>query len=286
MVAAWIGYMTTTYLAGNIETLTKPLGSLGSNIDQNVSNRLSGSAEHAAIGHIRIYATAAIWVLAAAGLARRRLAGRSDTAFIVMGAAPFLLVVLQPYGGEMLLRVFLFTLPSVAFFTASLVFPSPLTVTRPWSLAGVAVLGCLLIGVFQYTRYGNERLESFTKGDVAAAHALYRVAPRGATLYSGSYNLPWRYRDYADYDYRVIADGPAWRRNPYNAGGVMREIQLTSGPKGAYVIVTRSTTIGAELLSNAPGALQKLLARLRASPAARELYHAPGGDIFYLRGRA
>lgn len=285
MLAAWIGYMTIAYLAGNIESLTKPLGSLGSNIDQNVSNRLEGSAEHAAIGHIRIYATAAIWVLAIAGLARRRLAGRSDTALMVIGAAPFLLLVLQPYGGEMLLRVFLFSLPAVAFFTAGLVFPSPLTVARRWSFAGAAVVGCLLLGVFQFTRYGNERLESFTKGDVAAVHALYRLAPPGAALYAGSYNLPWRYRDYAGYDYHVIADGDAWRRDSNDSAAVIREIQQTSGPKGAYVIMTRSTKIGAELFTSRPGAVERLVSRLRSSRAARELYHAPGSEIFFVRRR-
>jgi hypothetical protein len=286
ILTAWIGYMTTAYLSGNISSLTKPLGSLGSNIDQNVSSRLSGSPAHAAIGHIRIYTTAAIWVLAAAGLARRRLAGRYDTALIVLGAAPFVLVVLQPYGGEMLLRVFLFTLPAVAFFTASLVLDTGFTRDRRWGIAGIAVLGCLLLSVFQYTRYGNERLESFSTGDVAAVHALYRLAPHGSALYSGSYNLPWRYRNYADYDYHFIADGDAWQRNPDDSKGVIREVRIASGAKGAYVIVTRSTEIGAELLSNAPGSLQRLVAGLRASPAARQLYHSADGDIFFLRGTA
>jgi hypothetical protein len=40
----------------------------------------------------------------------------------VLGVTPFLLPVLQPYGGEMLLRVFLFALPAAAFFVARLAF--------------------------------------------------------------------------------------------------------------------------------------------------------------------
>jgi hypothetical protein len=186
----------------------------------------------------------------------------------------------------MLLRVFLFTLPAVAFFTASLVLDTGFTRDRRWGIAGIAVLGCLLLSVFQYTRYGNERLESFSTGDVAAVHALYRLAPHGSALYSGSYNLPWRYRNYADYDYHFIADGDAWQRNPDDSKGVIREVRIASGAKGAYVIVTRSTEIGAELLSNAPGSLQRLVAGLRASPAARQLYHSADGDIFFLRGTA
>jgi hypothetical protein len=287
MLAAWIGYMTTGYLAGNIEALAKPIGSLGSNLDQNVSNRLSGSHEHEVIARIRLYTTAGIWLLALAGLARRRLAGHSDRALVVLAGAPFVLLVLQPYGGEMLLRVFLFALPAVAFFAASLAFPSALTSGRRWTFAAATALGCcLLLSLFQFTRYGNERLDAFTKGDVAAVKALYRLAPRGSTLFAGTYNLPWRYRDYADYHYRVIADGAAWQKNADDSSAVIRELQRDSGGKGAYIIVTRSTKITAELLANAPGALQSLVARLRTSPAARELYHAPDGDIFFLRASA
>ena len=287
MLAAWIGYMTTTYLAGNIETLTGPLGSLGRNLDQNVSNRLTGSREHEAIAHIRVYTTAGIWLLALAGFALRRVARRSDRALIVLGTAPFIMPVLQPYGGEMLLRVFLFTLPAVAFFIASLVFPSPLTGGRGRTIAGVTVLGCLLLGVFQYTRYGNERLDYFTKGDVAAVQALYRLAPRGSALFAGGDNIPWRYRDYTSYDYHVVPELEAWKRNANDSEAVVREIRRTLGRrKGAYVIVTRSTEIGAALLQQTPGALQKLVTTLRASPAARELYRAPGGTVFYVSARA
>jgi hypothetical protein len=215
------------------------------------------------------------------------VARRSDTALMVLGAAPFVLPVLQPYGGEMLLRVFLFTLPAVAFFLASLVFPSPLTGGRRRTITGVAVLGCMLLGVFQYTRYGNERLDYFTKGDVAAVQALYRLAPRGSTLYAGGDNIPWRYRDYTTYDYRVVPELDSWKRNANNSEAVVREIRQTLGRrKGAYVIVTRSTEVGAELLLQTPGALQKLVTTLRASPAARELYRAPDGYVFYVRARA
>jgi hypothetical protein len=287
MLAAWIGYMTTTYLAGNIGTLTGPLGSLGTNLDQNVSNRLTGSREHEAIAHIRVYTTAGIWLLAMAGFALRRVARRSDRALVVLGTAPFIMPVLQPYGGEMLLRVFLFTLPAVAFFTASLVIPSPPSGGRGRTIAGATVLGCLLLGVFQYTRYGNERLDYFTKGDVAAVQALYRLAPRGSALFAGGDNIPWRYRDYTSYEYHVVPELEAWKRNASDSEALVREIRRTLGRrKGAYVIVTRSTEIGAALLLRSPQALQKLVTTLRASPAARELYRARDGSVFYVTARA
>jgi hypothetical protein len=284
MLGAWIGYMTISYLQGNIGALTKPIGALGNNLDQNVSNRLSGSPEHAAIAHIRLYVTAAIWLLAVAGLARRRLAHHHDTAFAVLAGAPLALPFLQAYGGEILLRVFLFALPAVAFFTACLVFPSRQSGGRWSTIAAVTVLSCLLLAAFQFTRYGNERLDQFTTGDVAAVQALYRLARPNATLVAGSDNIPWRYRDYAAYDYRLLNELKAWRRTPNASGRVIAELRDTIGQKGAYVIVTRSTKVSDELLGGVPGALGRLVEALRRARGAQELYRRPDGDIFFVRG--
>jgi hypothetical protein len=284
MLTAWIGYMTISYLRGNIGVLTTPIGALGNNLDQNVSSRLSGSREHATIAHIRVYVTAAIWLLAVAGLARRRLARQDDTALVVLAVAPFILPFLQPYGGEILLRVFLFTLPAIAFFTASLLFPSRRSGGRLATIGGVTILSCLLLTAFQFTRYGNERLDQFTTGDVAAVRTLYRLAPQGSTLVAVTDNLPWRYRDYASYDYRVLNDLQSWRRNANATGRVFTEFRTTFGAKGAYVIVTRSTKIPGELLGGPRDALDRFVETLRASPAARELYRRPDGEIFFVRG--
>jgi hypothetical protein len=279
--------MTTTYLSGNIQTLLKPIGSLGTNLDQNLSNRLTGSHEHEMIARIRIYTTAGIWLLALAGLARRRLAGRSDMALAVIGGAPFILLVLQPYGGEMLLRVFLFSLAPVAFFAASVVFASPVTSARPWVLAGVTVLGCcLLLTVFQFTRYGNERVDSFTQGDVRAVRALYRLAPPGSVLFAGSNNLPWRYRNYADYEYRTVTKLGAWRRDPNATRAVIAAIRASARGRRAYIIVTRSTTIASELLEGTSSAtLRRFELRLsQARNAIRQVYQDRDGLIFFVRG--
>jgi hypothetical protein len=283
LLAAWIGYMTTTYLAGHIETVAGPFGSLGQNIDQNVGNRVGGSPDHELIARIRIATSAAIWLLAAAGVARRWLTRRFDVAIVVLGASPFVLPVLQPYGGEVLLRVFLFALPAVAFFTATLAFPSP-DDGRSWpAVASVAIVGCLLLSAFEYTRYGNERLDHFTRGDVATVHALYRVAPPGATLVAGSYNIPWQYQDYADYSYRFVTELKAWRQDK-NPRSLITELRDSFGKNGSYVVITQSTKISTTLLDGRPGQLTRFVRALRRSRAARELYRGTDGDVFFVRG--
>ncbi|MDQ3850003.1 MAG: hypothetical protein M3296_05240, partial [Actinomycetota bacterium] len=282
-VAAWISYMAVTYLTGHIQTVAGPLGSVSDNVNQNVSGRLRGSAQHEFIVHLRVLGSLAIWAIAAAGFARRLRARRSDLALVLVGAGPFLLPILQPYGGEVALRVFLFALPAVAFFIACLAFPTP-EAGRGWpTVLGAVIVSCALLGLFQYMRYGNERLDHFTRGDVAAVEALYRLAPRGATLVAGTQNIPWRNRDYVEYDYVQANELESWNVPVPDPARLAAELQRKARKNDAYVIVTRSTKIAAAMLDGKPGALDGLVRLLRSSPAAaREVYRNRDGVILHL----
>ena len=284
LLGAWLSYMTTAYLAGNFDTVVAaPVGSTSENLNQNVTARISGSGEHEFIVRIRLLSSAAIWLLACAGVARRLFARQFDIALVLIAGTTLVLPLIQPYGGEMLLRVFLFALPAVAFFIASLAFPTP-AAGRDWrTLAAVATVCCALVATFQFTRYGNERLDHFTRGDVAAVDALYRIAPPGASLI-GSDNLPWRNRGYASYDYRTITDLRTWQVPRPDPAAIARDIEAYAKERGgAYVILTRSTKISAALLYGKGGVLERLVEQLRSSPSVEKLYHARDGDVFYIK---
>jgi hypothetical protein len=287
LLAAWIGYMTTTFLSGHLESVTGSLGSVDRTLNQNISARVGGNEEHVLIAHARIAMTVAIWALAVAGFLRRVMARRIDVAIALVATTPFVLPLVQPYGGEVLLRVFLFALPAVAFFIALLVFPSLRAGQGVFATVGVAVLGCFLLAGFQYTRYGNERTDSFTKGDVSAVRALYRLAPRGSTIVGATGNLPWRYRDYNGYDYKTLNELPTWRRSAHpNPTALIRQLESRHLPSGGYLIVTRSTRIDAAVNAGKPDTLNKLVARLHRWPTATNVYSEGDSDIFFLRGAA
>jgi hypothetical protein len=284
LLAAWISFMTTSYLAGNFNTVLGSLGHVSQNVGQGVGQRLAGTSDHKLIVDLRLVSTVLIWILALFGLVRRLSAGHADFAMAVVAGAPFLLPALQPYGGEIFLRVFLFASPAVAFAIASFAFPTG-TAGRTWhTLLPAAIVGCVLLGLFQYTRYGNERLDNFTPGDTAIVHRFYSVAPRGATVYAGNDNLPWRYRDYASYDYHLITDLQAWRAAQPDAHQLAGELLGAIRAKGGgYVLVTRSTEIAASLLDGKPGTLERLVKVLAASPGVREISSISGDELFQIQ---
>lgn len=287
LLGAWTSYLTTDYLIGNTTALAGSVGSVGENFHQNVTNRLAGSPDHELIVRLRLLTSGGIWALAVLGFARRFRAGRWDSGMALIAVTPFPLIILQPYGGEMILRVFLFTLPAMAFFIACLTFPTRSAGTSRRAWVAATLVGCVLLGAFQYTRYGNERLDRFTGDDVAAVRALYRLAPPHAPLFAGSANIPWRYRDYANYDYGFVTELSSWKgaRRP-DPLALLADIRARSRGRTAFVIVTRSTETQARLLDGKPGALEGLVRVLLRDPAAGRLFHNRGADVFYVRSTA
>ena len=74
--------------------------------------------------YLRVGFAAVVLALAGAGLLRRRRRGINDRVALVLTGVPFLALGLQNYGGEILLRVYLFALPAASVLAAYLFFPS------------------------------------------------------------------------------------------------------------------------------------------------------------------
>lgn len=275
MVGAWISYMTVTFLAGNLSVLTEPLGDVEQNVDANVTSRLGGSREHEIVLQVRLLMSVALWGLAGIGFLRRLVAGYWDLSLALVAALPFALLGLQAYGGELLLRVYLFALPGVAYFGAAALLPTPASGRGRWRLPLLLALLLPLLAAFQVARYGNERMDYFTALEVEAVHVLYEVAPPGSELIALSFSTPWRYESYDAYRYRHVErrlgeEGPEALPELLNREGV-----------SAYLIVTRSQVAALELYFGFSEAeTTRILATLERSPTVREIYRNADAVIF------
>jgi hypothetical protein len=286
MTGAWLVYMAVGYLDGHLGTLLDQTGRVNDAVNANVDERVRGSSEHVAVVRIRLVFTGLLWALAAAGAVRALRRGEPVARHAVFGLAPFLFLVVQPYGGEMLLRVYLFALPVAALFAARLVIGAP-TARWSWPIAlKVGLLSALLLAGFLFTRYGNERAYLFTSDEYEVVERVYEEAPRGSLLVASSSNLPWQQRGYTEFDHEVLG-----RHLPVAAGSpdpnvlarhVAWYMRSTDRP-AAFLILTRSQRVYEDLLGAPPwGSMAVLEQGVRRSRDFRLVYRNADGALYAL----
>jgi hypothetical protein len=283
MIVAWGMFMASGFLNGHLQQLLGGVGDLSGAASANVGNRIGGSSGHRLVVGARGALSGAIWLLAFAGWRRRRRLAHDDRAVALLAVVPFPLLVLQAYGGEMLMRVYLFGLPFMAFLaSAALLNRWPAADRaghRPW---GVPAVVCLALTTgFLFARYGNERFDYFTDSDRAAVEELYGIATPGSVLIAASNNLPWQSQSYADFRYRLVTN---FQEKSEDADAVARAVvttMLARHETGAYFILTRSQRAYQDALGGLPaGSLERIDEALRAAPAIRIVYQSADAAIF------
>jgi hypothetical protein len=286
----WGAFMAVTYLSGHLAELTGQVGEVNSTVNAGVGGRLHGSSGHEFIVKLRLVTILLLWFVAMLGFLRRARSGALVVGALVLAVSPFPLLALQSYGGEVLLRIALFSMPFMSLAAASLFVPPAgrRRLTRPAWVA-LALLGVLLVGLFPFNRYGNERMDAYTTQELAAVNALYRIAPPGSALFAASWALPWRYRHYADYYYyssltdrspEIDLDDPDRARL---AGEVAKRL-AAPGASSAFLVITDSTEAQSDLFGPwGPGAQTRLREALTASPRFRIVYENPDAVVFRLQ---
>ncbi|HEX2772088.1 MAG TPA: hypothetical protein VHN18_06615, partial [Micromonosporaceae bacterium] len=287
ILTAWLVLPASTYLGGH------PVlngHNLSSTVGDNLTDRIIGSPERLFVLRLRMILTAAVWALAAVGLVRRWRAGHRDVACVALAAAPFVLLPAQSYGGEMLLRVTLYSLPFAGFFAAAALLPrsggrTAGLASRILRAALIAVLGSVLGAASVAARYGNARFDVFTPGDVAGVHALYAYARPGDVLFAGGHATPWRYRDYDAYRYLSIQD--LCKAPDLTAEGcfdrIRDEVRLSPSDRG-LILMNRANRQAIRMQNLLPaGMLAGVEERLGTVPGGRLVLATPEARLYELR---
>jgi hypothetical protein len=290
LIGTWMSFVAVAYLRGHFETLLSNVGQVSESVGANVGSRVGGSAAHELIVRLRLVMTGVVWFLALAGAVREFKRGRPRLAFAVLAAAPIGLVAMQPYGGEVLLRAYLFGLPFVAYFVASLFVPGGEGRGSWMRTAALGVVSFGLLVALPFTRYGNERMDYFLPGEVAAVEHAYKVAPPGSLLVAGAPSVPWKFQDYEAYDYELLTQLDAWlrfdpERQRARTLAIAAERHLARNRRNTFVIITRSEKAQLELLGYPPGLLDELGRELSRSPDFALVYRNPDGSVWRLRAR-
>lgn len=278
LIVFWIVFMAGPYTRGHLAQLLAQIGQLGEAVNDNVTKRLGGSSGHNLVVRMGVVITLGIWIIASLGFVRRLRKGRLDATSVVLALAPFILLGLQAYGGEMLLRVYLFSLPFMAFFIAGLVFPEPGETPSWWVFVGAGLVSFLLLGGFYLTRYGNEKMEQFTKAEFDAVTYLYDVAPPDAEIASSSSHYPGRFKNYEMYQTVYIPDETLAGDIP----AIVSRMEYKAAP-ARYLILTRSQEAYLHLFYGmTPDAWDELVHSLEVSPRFKIIFSNQDAQVFQL----
>lgn len=287
MTGAWLFFMTQAFLAGHSNMVLGNFGAVSSNISSSVTSRTSnGDPQHQFIALTRIIMTGFIWVLAFIGAVRRLRKGHQDITYILLAVAPFPLIVAQDYGGEMFLRVYLFTLPFMVFFAAALFYSKYRLVIRktsPWMTIAIIVTNLVLLGGFFFTRYGNEYMDYMTNAEVDSVYYLYSIAPPNSLLIAGWNDTPWQYKNYEKYTCESLAE---ILPDVVNLK-VSKLAQVISSQRNPhiYLLFTRGEKAQAHLLYGLPNdALDRLEDAMLKSEEFKQIYSNRDAQIFIFVG--
>lgn len=286
LTVGWLLIATVPYLQGHLGKLASGVANVSASTQANLQNRVSGPSGHLVVVDIRIAITGVLLLLAAVGFLRRWRRGHLDTAAAVLVMAPFLLFLLQPYGGEVLLRAYYFSLPFSAFLAAAALVPMASGRYLARAFTGVvAFLACAgLLVAFGFARYGNERMLSFTPAEVAGVQHLYEVAPQGSLIIAGSTNTAWRSTGYSTYHYATVTDFWIGHRTAAGVATAVADRMEQIGGTTSYLLLTRSQGEAIDLLGTLPaGSMTRFDQAVSSSPKFRLLWSNRDARIYVLR---
>ena len=224
LVWAWLSWEAHTYWSGHLSKVIGSAGQVGSTLNSTVGARLNGkSLGRLLVERGRLLTAAITWFGAVAGTWALWRRGRTMWTMVIVAVAPVAVAGAVSYGGEVALRILLFSLAPAAILTASLIDYAPL---RRWSVVVLLGIAVALLALFPLDRYGNEVFEAISPGDLAGATWIHNHVPDGAKVYVADRDEPLYYAKLGDY--KVV-----------EFGGL---VDMTGSELAAHLPVTRVPT--------------------------------------------
>lgn len=279
VVMMWISVAATAYWVGHLDGIFGDVGNLQVAAG-GVAGRVGGSAEHLAVVRTRLVFSGLTWALTALGvwfLWTRK--GRPPLTLLILAAAPFA-GLLQPYGGEAMMRVFLFSSP----FCCMVLAQSILSVRQ----SGVAKMTAALLAValpplFLLMRYGNESFEQVRPDEVRAIEAIYEMAPLGSNIVSPVSQVPWRFIYAADHRYKRPADPQGFLAG--DVAALRNLVDDKEAPMTYLVVTTGQRVYATEAFGEPAGWFEDVVQpKLTADNGYRLVYSNPSALVYEFVG--
>ena len=201
-VWAWLSWAAEPFWSGHLTKIFGSVGSVGSTFSSSVSGRaVSSSFGRSVVEFSRLGSAGLIWLVAGAGVWILWRRGRTQWNLLVLAVAPVAVGGAVSYGGEVALRILLFSMAPLAVLAACLIDGPYL---RARAVAVFALVGLALVVLFPVARFGNESFEAIAPGDIAATNWIYGHVPVGSTILVFARDEPLLYSHVGDYKTREL----------------------------------------------------------------------------------
>jgi hypothetical protein len=272
----WVFVVAEPWWGPRIDELTGDLGSFMSNFQSSTSDRVEAStAEHLLVTRFRtvVGLTTFLAVLlmgVVMGTERYRYL-RPAIPLAPLAGIPVLAAGLQSYGGEIIIRVLLFTLPMAAILIARLLLALPRSVIA----VSIPTLAALIMPVFLITRFGNESFEMVTSVDREAVEVMYANGDDDTIYVADNAFLPWGdfQRERVEHAYSDASADDGWLAD-------LRGMAEAADADRAIVVFTPSQSAYRQHVESAPPrSLDDVGRWLSIQPGVRVLYESGGGWV-------
>jgi hypothetical protein len=179
-VLGWLVLGGREFWINQLALALNDVGDAGGSVAGGLGDRLVGDPGQIVVKGARVLLALGTFGLATLG-AWFRWRRTGDLVWLALAVAPIGLVLVQSYGGEVLLRVLLYGLP----FLAVLGVEALRAVVRRWPRAGrvaLALGAVVLFGLLVVVRGGNDAYVALRPQEIALTRAVLDQAPYGATV--------------------------------------------------------------------------------------------------------
>ena len=188
---AWFSYGAVDYWKGHLAYVLNDVGQVSGAVQGGVSDRIGADPTYQRMQYLRLAASGSLLVFGFVGWLTRRTR-RTWLMGGLLSMIPFGLVVVQSYGGEVVIRCFLLASPFVAAFAAEFAFRivailrrrvPPLGRAPVWVRLTAATLVMTGLGmVLTATRGLNTSFEHLVAEQITYGDELMEQIPTGASL--------------------------------------------------------------------------------------------------------
>jgi len=275
VTVTWLIYGAAPFTRVEMRELIASFGKVSENFDDTLTSLSSLNQAGRFVALAGRALTLSVWGLAFVAIVGHLYQHRAyaNWRLLALTGAPFLLLAGNSYGGEIQFRIYLFSLPFMALWTARLFAAKPVAAWK--QLSATFALSAALIACFLVAYYGNDKQYYFSPDEIRATRVLYEVAPRGSLIVEVSPNYPSKYVNYDFYTHVAISREPAAAITKIvnRPVGEMERWMSNEAYTDAFIILTESQKDAEDPIGS--------IARKDMNHIQRKLINAPIFKIVY-----